>query len=394
MRSERAIIHLNVADFAVAVERIIDTRLATRPVIIAPRGTTRAVVYDMSQEAFLAGVRKEMPLYRAMGRCPEAQVLPPHRDRYERAMGSLLKQVLPYSPLIERGEDDGHLFVDVTGTSRLFGPSIDVAWRLQRQIKKDVGFVPIWSLAPNKLVAKVATRLVKPLGEYMVGAGEEAAFLAPLPIYLLPGIESFDLTRFRSLNLARVDQATALNPAQLQVPFGNRAPFIYETLRGIDSSPVQRVESVPPRVSADHAFDTDTNEETLVEAALYRLVEQTGCKLRKRRLAARRVGIFLDYSDGLRRIRSAGVKPASANDITLFEQARIVLQAAWTRRVRIRFMRLMLDRLTFPPAQRSLFPEEEKTTQKRTDIASALDTIRDRFGEGAVWVGRLTRLAG
>ncbi len=389
MRSERAIIHLNVADFAVAVERVIDTRLATRPVVIAPQGTTRAVVYDMSQEAYLTGVRKGMPLFKAMRRCPEAQVLPPHRDRYERAMGALLKQALPYSPLIERGEDDGHLFVDVTGTSRLFGPSIDVAWRLQRQMKKEVGFAPIWSVAPNKLVAKVATRLVKPLGEYAVGAGEEAVFLAPLPIYLLPGMEPFDLVRFRSLNLARVDQATALNLSQLQVPFGSRAPFIYETLRGIDPSPVQRVESAPPKVSANHAFDTDTNEEAHVEAVLYRLVEQAGRKLRERRLAARRVGIFLDYSDGLRRIRSAGVKPASANDITLFEQAKIVLQAAWTRRVRIRSLRLMLDRLTFPPAQRSLFPDEEKTTQKRTDIVSAMDTIRNRFGDGAVYMGRL-----
>ena len=389
MDAERAIVHLNVADFAVAVERAMDTRLATRPLMIAPRGTTRAVVYDMSQEAYLAGVRKGMPLFQALRRCPEAHVLSPHRDRYERAMGAVLKQVLPYSPLIERGEDDGHLFVDVTGTSRLFGPAIDVAWRLQRQVKKDLGLAPIWSVAPNKLVAKVATRLVKPLGEYTVGAGEEENFLAPLPVYLLPGLEPFDLSRFRSLNLTIVDQAAALTLPQLQVPFGKRAPFIYETLRGIDVSPVRPVNSTPPKVAVSHAFDTDTNEEMLIEAALYRLVEQAGRKLRDRRLAARRLGLFLDYADGVRRIRSAGVRPPSANDFTLFEQARAVLTCAWTRRVRIRSIKLVLDRLTFPPAQRSLFPGEEKETQKRTHLVSALDTIRDRFGEGAVCVGRL-----
>ncbi len=389
MIPERAIIHLNVADFAVAVERSLDARLATWPVIVAPRGATRAVVYDMSQEAYLAGVRKGMPLSRAMRRCPDARVLSPHRDRYERAMAELLRQALPYSPLVERGADDGHLFVDVTGTSRLFGPSIDVAWRLQRQTKKDLGLMPIWSVAPNKLVAKVATRLVKPLGEYAVGAGEEAAFLAPLPIYLLPGMEPSDLFRFRSLNMVRVDQATALTVPQLQVPFGSRAPFIYELLRGIDPSPVQSVDSASPRVSLDHAFDTDTNAVTILEAALYRLVAQAGRKLRDQRLAARRLGVFLDYSDGVRRIRSAGVRPASANDITLFEQARAVFQTAWTRRVRIRALRLVLDRLTFPPAQRSLFPEEERILQKRTGLVAALDSICDRFGEETVWMGRL-----
>lgn len=389
MTSERSIVHLNVADFAVAVERVIDTRLRTWPVVIAPQGTTRAVVYDMSEEAYRAGVRKGMPLLQAERRCPEAHVLPPHRDRYERAMGVLLKQALPYSPLIERGEDDGHLFVDVTGTCRLFGPSIDVAWRLQRQMKKEVGFAPIWSVAPNKLVAKVATRLVKPLGEYTVGAGEEAAFLAPLPMHLLPGMEPFDLSRFRSLNLARIEQAAALTLPQLQVPFGKRAPFVYETLRGIDASPVRSVDSAPPKVAEAHVFDTDTNDEAVVDAALYRLVEQAGRKLRDRRLAACRVGIFLDYADGVRRIRSVGVRPASANDITLFEQAKAVLDRVWTRRVRIRSLKLMLDRLTFPPAQRSLFPEEEKTRQKRAGIVSALDTIRGRFGEGAVYMGRL-----
>ena len=154
---ERAIIHLNVADFAVAVERVVDIRLRNRPVVIAPEGASRAAVYDMSQEAFLAGVRKGMALKRAVRFCRDVRILPPHPDRYEQAMKAFLKRILPYSPLVETGEIDGHIFVDATGTTRLFGPPMDVAWRLRKQVRKDLGFDPIWSLAPNKLVAKVAT---------------------------------------------------------------------------------------------------------------------------------------------------------------------------------------------------------------------------------------------
>jgi DNA polymerase-4 len=229
---------------------------------------------------------------------------------------------------------------------------------------------------------------VKPLGEYAVGAGEEEAFLAPLPLSLLPGVEAADLACFGSLNLVRAGQAAALGLEQLRVIFGKRAPFLYETFHGIDSTPVMPAGEAPPRAVAEHTFETDTNERGILERMLYRLVEQVGRKLRDRRLAARRIGIRVDYSDGVRRIRSMGIRPASANDITLFEQARAVFRSAWHRRVRIRYLRLICDRLTFPPAQQPIFMEERHEADKRTALVTALDAVRDRFGEDAVGWGR------
>ena len=385
---DRSIIHLNIADFAVAVERAVDGRLKDRPVIIAPEGAARAIVYDMSEEAYRSGIRKGMALRRAVRLCKDAQILPPHPDRYEHTMQALLKQTLPYSPFIEGGETDGHLFVDVTGTARLFGPPMDVAWRLRRQVKKDLGLDPIWSVAPNKLVAKVATRLVKPDGEYIVGAGEEEALLAPLPIGLVPGIENSDLLRLREFNLSRVFHLTALSREQLQIPFGTRALFLYEAARGIDPSPVLPVGQKPPQIIIDHEFGNDTNDKPTLESALYGLVEQAGDKLRRRRRAARRVAIILDYSDGMRCARQLAAKPATANDLTLFELARRTLRLAWTRRIRIRHMRLICDRLTFPPAQLELFAIEQKQKERRDNLISAIDGIRQRFGNDAVQMGR------
>ena len=113
---ERSIIHINVADFAVAVERLVDSRLRGRPVIIAPGGAARAAVYDMSEESYQSGVRKGMTLGRALGCCRDAVVLPPRPTRYEHAMIRLVKHALPYSPLIEMTDHNGHLFVDATRT--------------------------------------------------------------------------------------------------------------------------------------------------------------------------------------------------------------------------------------------------------------------------------------
>ena len=385
---DRSIIHLNVADFAVAVERAVDCRLRDRAVIIAPEGAARAAVYDMSEEAYLSGIRKGMALRRAMRLCKNAKILPPHPDRYEFAMRALLKQTLPYSPFIETGEADGHLFMDVSGTTRLFGPPADVARRLRRQVKGDLGLHPIWSVGPNKLVAKVATRLVKPDGEYIVGAGEEESILAPLPISLVPGIESGDLRRLREFNLTRVSQFTALSLKQLRIPFGSRALFLYETARGIDPSPVLPVGQKPPEVIADHEFDNDTNNNAALESALYGLVEQIGDKLRRQRRAAQRIAVILDYSDGMRCARRLAAKPATANDLTLFELARRVLLLAWVRRVRIRHMRLICDRLTFPPTQLDLFAAERKQKTDRDNLIIAIDRIRRRFGNEVIQMGR------
>jgi DNA polymerase-4 len=385
---ERSIIHLNIADFAVAVERTMDRRLQDRPVIIAPEGAARAAVYDMSQEAYLSGIRKGMALRQAVRRCKDASVLPLHPDRYEKAMRALLKRALPYSPFIETGDDDGHLFMDATGSSRLFGPPVDVAWRLRKQIQTDLHLDPIWSVAPNKLVAKVATRLVKPDGEYIVAAGEETSLLAPLPIGMVPGIERNDLLRLQEFNLTRVSHLTALSLKQLEVPFGHHARFLYDAARGIDASPVLPVGQKPPRVIVDHEFGDDSNNAAVLEGVLYGLVEQAGRRLRQRRRAARRTAIVLDYSDGLRCARQTAAKPATANDLTLFASAKRALQLAWARRVRIRHIRLICDRLTFPPAQLELFSTDRQENRKRDNLIVALDRIRQRFGNDTVRVGR------
>jgi DNA polymerase-4 len=303
-------------------------------------------------------------------------------------MAALFKQALPYSPLVEPGEADGHLFMDVTGTSRLFGPPVDVAYRLRRRIKSDQDPDPIWSVAPNKLVAKVATRLVKPTGEYIVGAGEEEPFLAPLPVRLIPGIEAADWLRLKDFNLTRVYQVTTLSLEQLQVPFGCRAAHLYNLLKGVDPSPVQPAGQKPPSVRLHHEFGTDTNDPLQLEGALYLLTEQAGQRLRSRQRAARRMGIRVIYSDGPRYGRTAVLSPATANDITLFESARKALYGAWRRRTRIRRLELTCDRLVYPPAQLPLFSAERREMIRRERLIGALDTIRHHFGPGTVRMGR------
>jgi len=385
---ERAVIHLNVADFAVEVERQLDGRLRKRPVIIAPEAAARAAVYDMSEEAYREGVRKGMLLRQALRFCPGVQVLPPHFDRYERAMTALLKRALPFSPAVEAADRNGHLFMDVTGTGRLFGPPPDIARRIRKIIRSDMGLDPIWSVAGNKLVAKVATRLVKPSGEYIVRQGDEETFLKPLPLVLIPGIPADDLKQLGEFNLSLAGQVAELSLEHLHVIFGRRGLILYNAVRGIDGSPVVSACQNKPVIRLDHEFGNDTNRDRDVEGVLYGLVEKAGAELRGKRLAAGRFGVVLDYSDGKRAVRQASVRPPSADDFSLFAPARLALKRAWTRRVRVRHIQLICDRLGPPPAQLSLFVESRSEEKKRENLMAALDTIRSRFGADALRLGR------
>jgi len=385
---ERTIIHINVADFAVAVERLVDGRLRKQPVIIAPEGAPRAAVYDMSDESYKNGVRKGMALQRALRYCKDAIVIPPHPDRYERAMAQLFKHALPYSPLIEMTDHNGHLFVDATGTEKLFGPAPDVAWKIRKAVRADMRFDPIWSVAPNKLLAKVATRVVKPTGEYIVRSGDEEGFLKPLPLHLIPGIEREDLKRLLEFNLTCAGHVAGLSIEQLHLVFGNRSFGMHDAVRGIDPTPVSPIGQLRPLVTADHYFGDDTNDVPMLEGALYRLVEKAGADLRKQRLTAKRVNIVLDYSDGRRAARHASAHPATANDLRLFSTAKLALERAWRRRIRVRHIRLICDRLTYPPAQIGLFPEHEEEKEARDNLMKVLDTIRRRFGFNAIYTGR------
>jgi DNA polymerase-4 len=117
-------------------------------------------------------------------------------------------------------------------------------------------------------------------------------------------------------------------------------------------------------------------------------VEKAGRTLRRRGLAARRIAVGLDFSDGRRCVRQRAVPSATASDMALFATARTLLYLAWRRRVRVRHLRLICDRLTFPPAQRALFPNETALDRRHARLVATLDDIRTRFGMEAIKVGR------
>lgn len=383
----RSVIHLNVADFAVAVERQVDSRLRKRPMIIAPEAAARSAVFDMSEEAYQSGVRKGMLLRRARDFCRDALILPPRPERYELAMRRFFKTVACYSPRVEMVDVNGHLFMDVTGTNRLFGPPQDIASRIRKTVYNDIGLDPVWSVATNKLVAKVATRLVKPSGEYIVRPGDEEVFFRPLPMGLIPGIPKEDIRQLEEFNLCFAGQAAILTPAQLDLLFGHRGKFLYDAVRGTDSSPVFENKQQPV-IRVFHLFGSGTTDMPMVENGLHRMVADAGFRLRGQRLHTGRTRVMIGWSDGKESAGQAPVQPPASDDFALFASASSALRRAWVRRLRIRQISLFCDRLSPSSSQLELFGTGNAKRRKTEALMDALDSVRCRFGTHAVGTGR------
>lgn len=384
---ERSIVHINVAHFAASVERLIDARLRRRPLLIAPPLGERSFVLDLSDDAYREGVRKGMALLQAQRIARGAAVVPPHYDVYERVMARLGREAANYSPLVERAGGAGHIFVDLTGGGMLFGPAPDVAWRLRKQARRDLGLDPIWTLAANKLVAKVASRLVKPDGEYIVEPGEEREFLQPLPVRLLPCLMGKDFLRLQELQLNRIGDLPGLGAENLRLLFGRRAQRVLENANGIDETPVLPPGRQPPTAAAGHSFEGEVNDADLVESALFGCVREVAFDLRERGLATRRIKLTVVYADRRRGQGQTTAAEAKNDEFGLFEQGRLALERAWTRRVRLRSLKLVCDRLTPAPVQLDLFGASG-VGRRRRELLEGLDTIRRRFGAGAIEFGR------
>ena len=386
---DRAILHLDVPAFPIAVERVVTPYLRDRPVVVAPSSSTRAPVLVSSLEARRAGVFRGMPLARAVRICRDLTVLPPNESLTRRASEAILKILSCYSPLLEPA-GPGHVFLDMTGTRRLFGEAVNSADRIQREVRERLRLASTLGVASNKLVSRVAARVIRPDRLYDVFPGSEAPFLAPLEVDLLPGLDPPSRETLSELNVERVKDLAALTVFHLRILFGRRAWRFYREARGIDESPVRPPEKAPA-IREEETLAEDSNEEAVHREILDRLVVRSASRIRRMGAEARRVSVRIRYADGVESGRLEDLPRPAAADFTLGEAARHLFESARGRRIRIRHLEVVFSALRFAPRQLSLFdppPDPRPEARREAALTAALDRIRARYGETAVGAQR------
>jgi DNA polymerase IV len=349
----RAIIHLDLDAFFAAVEVLEDASLAGKPVIVGGSPEGRGVVASASYPARAFGIRSAMPTYRALRLCPDAVVLPPrhrlYRDYSQRVMAVLGEA----SPLLEQMSID-EAYLDLTGRIAGWEDCINLAREIQGRVREEVHLSASLGVATNKLVAKVASDRDKPGGLTVVRPGEEAAFLAPLPVRVLWGIGPVTAQRLAALGVQTVGDLTLLDEQQLQARLGQYGLDLARRARGIDTRPVS-TEHETKSVSQERTFRRDLNDVQVLAQQLQHLSQGVAHRLERHGLAAATIGVKIRYADFTTLSRQMTLDVPTDDEQTIYHAAWALFERTWKRGRPIRLLGVAGRNLSPPPGQLSLW---------------------------------------
>lgn len=384
---ERDILHLSIPSFVIALARVADSSLQERPVVIVPGHSDRALVQSVSSEAKSEGVFEGMPAFRARRLCPSLILLPPNPELIAKGTQGLLDISGNYSPVLEPSTH-GRIFLDLTGCRRLLGPGRDVAARLEKEIAARLRLPGTIGVAGNKLVSRIASGYLEKPGVCDVLRGSERTFIGPMPVAVLPGVgQARELVLMQDLNLRRVEEVTALSVAQLRLAFGPFAPLLHQRACGFDPSPVQPPIRTP-EVAEESFLSTEENDDQALLAELYRLIECCGMRLRRLGKSAGRIGLTVNYVDGVSEQRVTTLPMPQNHDLTLFKIAEELFHKACQRRVRVKGLKLVCSKFTVENIQMDLFADVDDVSPDQSSLQQALDLLRDKHGMASVRWGR------
>ena len=380
MESGRAIAHLNIIGFRAEVAALEDPSLRGRPYVIAGSFGGRAIALDMSSEAIGQNIRPGMILAAAERLVRDLRVVAPDPAACKKANAALESVIGRYAPAWQN-DGIGNLYLDISGTRNLFGPPANCVCRIQNEIAGNLGIRAAAATASNKLVSKVASRAIRPLGLIDVRPGDEAAFLARQDITLLPGLGPSLMKTIRATGFREAGELAALSDGETSSLFGKKGIFLRDIARGIDNSPVSAGHE-KRTIERRSDFSEDVIDETLIAGALVSMAEHGGLEMRNDKLGTRGIRIALMYSDGIEAQGFERTQGLLVTDSELIAAALGICKKTVKRRIRIRSIYLGFEDLAPLAFQPDLF-EPEAVARTRL-LQKALDSIRERYGAGAV----------
>jgi DNA polymerase-4 len=376
-RAAEAILHVDLDAFYASVEVQKDPSLAGKPVVVGGAGT-RGVVMSASYEARAFGVRSAMPAVRARRLCPDAVFLPPDFESYRAHSNRFREILLSFTPLVEPIALD-EAFLDVAGAELLFGPPRRIAELIRGRVRTEVGVSCSVGVAPNKLLAKLASRRAKPDGLVVVPSDGVAAFLEPLPATELWGVGEKTMEVLSRLGARTVGDLGRIPPGVLGRLIGERhAADLRDLARGRDERAVMPYEA-PKSVSHEETFAVDLDaEEDLLREALA-LSHKVGSRLREDGYRARTVVLKVRLANFTTLTRSRTLPVATDIGAEIFDVARDLYRGLPGAHRRVRLLGVQATGLVPAGAEQLALLRGERWG----DVERAVDRIERRFGRGS-----------
>ncbi|TDB39881.1 MAG: DNA polymerase IV [Actinobacteria bacterium] len=378
----RAVLHVDMDAFFASVEQLDHPEWRGKPVIVGGDPTRRGVVSTCSYEARVFGVHSAMPSAQAARLCPDAIWVSSNFGRYGEMSRAVREILSATTPDVEPTSID-EAYLDVTPGSTGEHP-VSIARRIQQQVD-ELGVSCSIGVASCKTVAKIASDHLKPHGITVVWPGEEAAFLAPLRVGVLPGVGKSMSDRLARIGIRRLGELADMDDATAREVLGRFGPDLTARARGIDARRVH-YERDPKSVSNEHTFSIDVRERDEVERALAGLVAHVAARLRKARLSARTLTVKLRYADFSTPSVQRTIDVATDLEDEMLPVALSLLRSAWSPGAGLRLIGFGTSGFEEAAVQLDLFAssEQDDARPQRKALAEGLDAVKQRFGENAI----------
>ncbi|MEM1099552.1 MAG: DNA polymerase IV [Planctomycetota bacterium] len=379
MKGHRVILHVDMDAFFAAIAELDDPSLKGKAVLIGG-DSPRSVVTTANYEARKFGCGSAMPMAVAKRRCPHAVIVSVPGERIREKSKSMFAVLDDFSPLVQPLSVD-EAFLDMTGMERLMGPPVQIAQQLKDEIKRATGLTASVGVAPNKLLAKLASDLEKPDGLTVITPENLDAVLAPLPIAKLWGVGPATETALHRRGIQTVGDLRGLSEAELVREFGDLGGSLFRRSRGIDARPV-----VPDRtaksIGHEQTFKQNLETPDAVREFLYGHTEAVARRVRQHGFTVRGVTVKIRDGEFHTVTRSTTLDPPTDRTDALWQSARGLFDAwADSQFVPVRLVGVSAGPLNPPGSateQLGLFTSEKSGKQRALDAAS--DAIVAKFG--------------
>lgn len=375
MSADNTIMHMDLDTFFVSVERLLDSRLNGKPVLIGGV-TDRGVVAACSYEARAYGVHSAMPMKRAKELCPEAIQIRGNSGTYSKYSEDVTAIVKEAVPLYEKTSID-EFYADLTGLDKFFN-SYQMGTELRKRIRKETGLPISFGMSKNKTVSKVATGVAKPDNQLRITNGEEKPFLAPLSVSKIPMVGEKTQQTLFSLGVKKILTIQEMPVELMEKVLGKNGVSIWRKANGIDTSPV-----VPynerKSISTERTFDKDTIDINKLKGILLAMAENLAFQLRRGLKLTACVTVKVRYSDFNTYTLQSRI-PYSSADHVLIDRVMELFNKLHNKRLLVRLIGVKFSHLVEGGYQINLFEDAEEVIS----LYHAMDKIRDKYGDRKV----------
>lgn len=370
----KSIMHMDLDTFFVSCERLIDSKLIGKPVLIG--GTSdRGVVASCSYEARRFGIHSAMPMRMAKQLCPEAIILRGNAGIYSKYSDSVTQIIREAVPIYEKTSVD-EFYADLTGMDKFFG-TYKFAGELREKIIRETGLPISFGLSVNKTVSKIATGEAKPNNKIQVMYGTERPFLAPLSVKKIPMVGDRTYRELCNLGVKRIHTLQEMPVEVMDRVFGKNGVAIWKKANGIDNSPVIQYQE-RKSISTERTFDKDTIDVNKLKGILTAMAENLVYQLRRGNKVTACITLKLRYSDFQTYTLQKKI-PYSASDHVILPIVEELFEKLYNRRMLVRLIGVRYSHLVDGGHQISMFEDD-----KIINLYQAMDHIREKYGDRSV----------